>query len=273
MKDYECHVYITSIKANKSGGTLIEWALSYDMQDPPPYRFTIQLGSTESNASSDWQTVGHTSDSFFFIDPTPRHDTIASDPVYRIILNTQCGEYIGAPLSSSRYMNNRQWKLASEIIRKELLRHSSFASKEGYLLFRKRFGLKCAQCTDKYTGEILKPDCISCYGTGISGGYHPPMPAQFADMDLIQKRFYISPSGDQSGLGTVISPTTKARFVGYPSIRSYDVWIDKNSDDRYYIHTVADAARVGNSVVVQIAELRLAHPNDIIHKFNLEIDE
>lgn len=38
-----------------------------------------------------------------------------------------------------------------------------------------RWGTKCAECVDLYSGEIMRGECLRCYGTGFTPGYMTPV--------------------------------------------------------------------------------------------------
>lgn len=40
---------------------------------------------------------------------------------------------------------------------------------------RMHWGPRCTQCYDKYTKEIVRANCLLCFGTGFMPGYHTPV--------------------------------------------------------------------------------------------------
>lgn len=40
---------------------------------------------------------------------------------------------------------------------------------------RMHWGPRCTQCYDKYTKDVVRANCLVCYGTGFSPGYHKPI--------------------------------------------------------------------------------------------------
>lgn len=254
---------VVIINALAEGGTRVEWDLEASFQDPLPYEFQLQVGSSGNQEADDWINVGASvEDSFFALDPTKRSFGKVSDVHYRVVLTAPTGVYLSAPTHISTWINHYQWRIAKNILRREKLRHRMFTSMDGYLLLRRRYGPICPECTDPYTKEITKTNCLECYGTGLDGGYFDAMPAQFADMGLRQTREHLDPAR-----GTAKDISQTGRFLGYPRLRSYDVWINKYSDERYYLHSVAEGARVGNIPVVQLVEMRLIAFSDVVYKF------
>ena len=247
-----------------NGGTRIQWDLVDGFNDPTPFVFQLQIGTTGDPLADDWTNLGTPiTDHFFATDTTKRLYNKTLDTFYRVVLTTAVDTYISNPTNIGQWLNHYQWRMANDIVRKEELRQRMFAGQEGFLLCRRRYGAVCTECTDPVTKEILVPDCPTCFGTGIEGGYFTPIPAQYADLTLENSRESIN----MDGVGMSKPVSQKARFLGYPKLRSYDVWVNRRSDERYHLHTIEMAARIGGMHIVQMAELRLAPFTDVVYTF------
>lgn len=64
--------------------------------------------------------------------------------------------------------------------RRKMLRDEAVLLKKGNgvpvaVCKKARWGERCARCTDATTGEIIRGECLMCYGTGFVPGYHTPV--------------------------------------------------------------------------------------------------
>jgi hypothetical protein len=244
-----------------AGGTRVSWDLNPHMVDPGPYSFQLQVGHTGLTDADDWEDVGAPEiDTYYIIDDEKRTWGKTLDPHYRVKLITGVATYYSEPESCDGKLSKRDWLNAREIIRKEILRHSVLTSPEGYLLKVRRYGPRCTECTDEFTEEVSKTNCPDCYGTGFQNGYFEPMPACFADLSQPQVRDHRNPSK-----GMDKEYVISARFIGDTQLYSYDVWVNKTSGERYYLHTIKTAAHVRGVPIVYDAELRLAPFSDVIY--------
>jgi hypothetical protein len=248
-----------------NGGTRVQWEMQRHFSDAGPYTFQLQVGHTGLNTSDDWIDVGApVVDTYFTFDLNKRVWGKTPDPHYRVELTTGTGTYYSEPEKVEGRLQKRDWLTAREIIRKELLRHRVLTSPDGYLLKSRRYGPQCPSCLDQLTGEVSYTNCPDCYGTSFENGYFTPMPACFADVSLEQDRDH-----RQEDKGMDHQDVITARFIGDPSLYSYDVWVNRTSDERYYIHNVAVKGHVRGYPLIYDAELRLAPFSDIIYTFDI----
>jgi hypothetical protein len=70
---------------------------------------------------------------------------------------------------------------------------------------------------------------------------------------------------DISAAGMQKISVIQARFLGMPLIYSRDLWVNKNSDLRYIIHSIKQLAHVGGVPIITMAELRLLPADDIAY--------
>jgi hypothetical protein len=142
----------------------------------------------------------------------------------------------------------------------EKLRLVQEAGQEGYLLKRKLFGELCT-CVDSQTREILNAQHVPCYGTGFVGGYHPALDCVWVETSTVAHRSELD-----SGVlrGTINDmPRVSGRMLAIPQVYSMDVWVDKDTDFRWMIHSVRNIVEVRGVPLVVNAEMRLlpfTHP-------------
>jgi hypothetical protein len=132
------------------GGTRVMWTLHETFNDPPPWVFQLQVGSTGNQNADDWTDVGlPMENACYAIDPNQRtYGKGDQDTHYRVKLTTSRDIYFSDPEAKSGILQPRDWRLAKEIIRKEKLRHR-YANQDGFLLKRRNLGIDCPVCLDK----------------------------------------------------------------------------------------------------------------------------
>lgn len=248
------------------GGSRVTWVLNRHFIDPAPYSFQLQFGRVGTNLADDWIDVGGpVTGTDHAFDADKRLFGKEVDAFYRVELTTNNGIYYSQPEQAQGVLGVRDWLLVREMVRKELLRHSVFTSVTGYLLKARRYGPACTHCTDLYTKEISQSNCTTCYGTGFLAGYYDPIPATYADIGV-----GANVTNRDGQHGTVKQDMRKARFVGDPQLYTYDVWINKYSDERYYIREVETQAQHRGINVVFSVELKLAPYTDIIYTLPIQ---
>lgn len=252
----------------RAGDTRIEWQLKSNFSDTGPYVFQIQVGRTGLPDADDWENVGATvTNGFFGLDPSVRLYGKFPWTHYRIKLVTANNTYYSVPQPALGNLSKLDWNRAREIIRMETVRLQRGTGKDGYLLKRRLFGEPCS-CIDKQTKEILKPHHLECYGTGIVGGYFEPYPCVFVELDNIKHRSHLDAG---AGRGTIDDDTrVTGRMLNIPQIFSYDVWVDKDTDNRWLFHTINSVGEVRSLPIILKVEMRklpYSHP-----VYNIRID-
>ncbi len=249
------------------GGARIAWEINRHFVDDGPYTFTVQVGHTTLDDSDDWEDIGGSVvDTYYDIDTSKRIFGKTLDVHYRVKLVSGEGSYTSAAVNCYGHLDKRDWLLAKELFRLENLRHQKFTSPSGFLIKARRYGPICEECTDVLTEEVSKTNCADCYGTGFLNGYFTPLSAQYADVSNDSGREHL----DNQGLGTVTQHNIRGRFLGITQIYSYDVWVNADSDERYYMHEIKTEAQLRGVPIVYSAELRLAPYSDIIYTLPIE---
>jgi hypothetical protein len=130
------------------------------------------------------------------------------------------------------------------------------------LLKRRLYGTAC-ECVDSMTGETRIPDCPICYGTGIVGGYFAPYPCFYVEFSRKKIRSHVSDIGTTND-----GPVVAGRMLNTPQIHSYDVWVDRGSDQRWIIHKIESEIEIrGIPIILHPVEMRMAPFSHIIYSF------
>lgn len=238
-----------------TGGTKVEWGLHRLFADPEPHTFQLQ-GATGPVAGADWQNVGlPAANVFFLLDDEQRLYGMTDDWYYRVVLTTPVRAYTSKALSSQENLDFRDWRLASEMVRKERLRLHGYTGTDGLLLKRKRLGTRCPECTDPLTGEVNNSNCETCQGTGLTAGYFAAVPAYF-ELPPSQSDEQLDNLQAAGHVNNVVYPGV--RVLGEPQLDVYDVLVDEKAGCRYVVRSVQEAALVrGYPVVTTLTARRL----------------
>jgi hypothetical protein len=224
----------------------------------------LQVGSTGNPLADDWVDVGlPVTDTYFMEDPEQRLFGMAAWTHYRVQLTSGLGIYASPPQLIWGTMDKRDLQTAKGLMRQVDLRMRQKAGTEGYLLKRRLYGTPCV-CSDPMTDETRVPSCPICYGTGIEGGYFAPFPCFYVEFtDSKAFRSHVSEQGTQND-----GPVCAGRMLNTPQIHGYDVWVDRGSDQRWFIHRIKAETEIrGIPIILHPVELRMAPFSHIIYSF------
>lgn len=248
------------------GGTRVEWFMHPDFLDPLPHTFQLQVNHSSAPTADDWEDVGPEAvNTWFLVDDQQRVHGTAQWTHYRIKLTTDVGTYYSKLAPSLGVWDFLQWRRAQAIIRAELkVMQFGHGGQDGYLVKRRVSGVPC-RCLDVLTDEVRNAQCPLCYGVGWTGGYYEAIDCLWALISEDPEHARIEPDGPRGQSGSIVA---KARMLATPQLNELDVWVDKNSDMRYFVHTIKSAVEIrGVPIVYDPVELRLAPFTDQIYQF------
>jgi len=239
-----------------AGPTRILWTLMDGFTDPGPLEFQLQVGTTNSNDSDDWEDVGlPVIDQYSAIDDEQRVWGKTNYTHYRVQLTTPVGVYLSAPESGMGILDRRSWRLARDMARskKQAMRIGD-AGQRGFLLKRRWTGENCPVCLDYQTHEVRNPQCETCYGTGKRCGYYYPMSCIWAELSPRAKRTALD---NGQSRGTVNDVVVQAVMLMVDLLDEEDIWVSEKTDDRYFVHQVSHISEMRGVPIVANVELRL----------------
>lgn len=242
------------------------WELVPSFNDQRPLVFQLQVGTTANNDADDWQDVGlPVTDQYFAVDGEKRVFGKSNWTYYRVKLTTPQGSYVSDPTGLWGTLRPHDWRLAREITRKELVAHRG-ASQQGYLMKRRITGIRCKVCLDRMTREVRNPACPSCYGTGFECGYYYPIGCSWANISPRSRHTELD--GGQ-GRGTIDDIVVRARMTLTDLLMEEDLWVNKVTDDRYYVHKIDHVAEWRGVPLVGSVELRPVPFSSIIYDIQI----
>jgi len=252
-----------TVESKIEGGTRVSWELSSHFHDPQPHTFQLQVGRTANQNADDWESVGGTvEDEFFAIDDTKRVYGGTQWTHYRVILQTALGTYYSRAERAGSNLDKRDFRIVRTMINGFRI-GMRYGASLGYLLKRRVAGEEC-DCVDYQTHEVRNPEHLRCYGTGIVDGYFSPMDCVYAKFEPVSRHEEVD--GGQ-GRGTINDVVVQAIMLSLPFMNENDVWVDKNSGDRWIVHRISNQTEYKGVPLISAVELRLAKYSDIIYQF------
>lgn len=246
------------------GGARIMWELLPTFTDPRPLTFRLQVGSTANPDADDWADVGlPVVDQYFAVDPEQRVWGKSNWTHYRVLLTTARGSYYSDPVGGMGTLAWRDWCLARSMVhsRRVAYRYGP-GGQLGYLLKRRWTGQPCTRCLDRQTKEVRDPACPNCYGTGFECGYFYPMSCVWAELSPRSHRTELDAGQNR---GTVDDIVVQADMLMTELLGEDDVWVNRRTDDRYYVHRVAHNSEVRGVPIAANVELRLVPFSSVIY--------
>lgn len=248
------------------GGSIIYWEMDSGLVDPGPWNFQAEWGRTVNGPWTDVSFVPVV-DTYYTVDPQAHLWGKQIDLYYRVRVTTGTHRtFYSMPARADGGLPAHDWAVAREIIRKEYLNFmKNPGGTRGCLLKRRNWGDRCLKCTDHDTGEITEPRCYDCFGTGIVGGYYPPL--EFWTLWQSPRQQRLS-RDDQAGM--TANKQMVVRAICYPYVESGDVWVSADNDRRWIVNSYQEVAIMRTRPLILNLELRLAEATDILYDFPLE---
>ena len=243
-------------------GVVVTWVLDELFPcDRRPLLHTILVGDSPT---AHFQKLGTVEDGTEYLDTQKRTLTKALDVWYAVMTVDQLdNKFYTPPQRVGSVWRKREWLIAREAVRQAKVRLiNRRGGTRGFLLRRRANGTPCRTCTDPDTGKITLPDCPACYGTGITGGYYPPIEC-YVDPSPEQLLIKLDPSQ-----GLISAKTSVWGVLAYPPFHPNDYWVDANSGLRYRIgEQVATTAHIENIPIFQQVQAEAEHLKHVIYTY------
>jgi len=242
------------------GRTTAFWSVDSDFDEASPWTFDLQFAEA---GEDEWTTVDSVDDEYSLVDTTRREYGAISESFYRVKLtSTDGGIYYSLPTNIPQNWTLRDLRIAEEIKRKEEILYSDrYSGLTFWILIRRNWGTVCDDCTDPISGEIKTSQCLSCFGTGIEGGYFRPY--ETTGMIIGEANAI-----EQTGLGTGFTSQMVIRYCPLPTVMERDVIILSGFGTRFYVDRVETVAHIKGLPIIQHVTIKAAPVSDIIHDLN-----
>lgn len=249
------------------GGTKVMWELLPTFTDPNPLTFQLQVGTTADNNADDWTNVGGPiTNAYVAYDATQRVFGKTNWAYYRILLTSPKDRYVSSPVDVRGTLSKRDWLKVRNLARRKLTTFRMGEAQEGYLLKRRVTGQRCLTCLDFITEEPRQStDCPECFGTTFSCGYFYPTDCVWAKLSPKNEHVTL----DTQMRGTINDQMVRAQMLLNDLLIEDDVWVNKFTDDRYYIHSVQHTTEIRGVPVLGQVELRLIPYSSRIYQIEI----
>lgn len=252
----------------RHGASLISWSLRKGLRLDEPQIFQLQVGRTASSDSDNWVNVGLPIEGVFAAwDDQQRSFGRRPGAHYRVVLAAGTTLYYSRPVSVLGNLDAYWARIYGQIAFLELLRLKNHAGSKGTLLKRRNAGQRCF-CVDPHTEESYDPNCRECYGTGWKGGYYAPVDCVW--MELGGWGSAMNQNIEATGTNDPAYDSITGRMLAIPMADVYDVWIDSQTDLRYYIRQIRYVASVHSMPLVAQVVLSLLPMDHVIYDYPVE---
>jgi len=240
-------------------GFSYRWDVAGSFSDPGPWTFHVESGPA---VDGPWERISPALvNQYSWADTETR--VVGKDAVlyFRVSLVTPKGTYASHVMMPYGDLGRREYLIAREIMRKELLVAKQNNGVPVQLWTVSTYGPKCTHCIDPVSGNVTNSKCPFCFGTGRDPGYHGP----YAAWGTFSSAKHTVQSS-QSGSGVVAPADFSIRMIGSPQVKKNDVVIDVTQDKRYYVDLVDVTAELRRVPIVQVLTVHEAPVSDIAYR-------
>jgi len=252
-----------------ASGVYLSWDIFEDIFNinDPPFIFTVLRGTEFTEDPAAFTEVSPPLENIYtYTDTTGISIGKWVNYFYMIKLATSLKVVYSSPTAPFGGVSDKQRNIVKAAIRRAHVSARHMPTMPCILLKRRYTGTVCS-CRDPITKEVLNPDCATCYGTGIVGGYYQ----EGSEKTILTTTPLNSlPAFDTSvKTGSMTQSKMVAKFAGLPPIRRGDVFVNTPTNRRFYVTGSQVSAEVQGFPVIQDMELQLADYKDIIYSFSL----
>lgn len=179
---------------------------------------------------------------------------------YYYIVRAASKSKVGFRDSAAFILEHDPDDIALELVRKKNLYLQVKSGIAAGVLLKKTWGARCARCFSTEKQLATDPDCISCYGTGFSGGFMNPCYIPI---------LWNPPIKVLLSAGVQLSPrSTYAECANAPVLSPDDVLVDRTLNQRYRIDKVTQSTRRGH-LISQIVTLDPIDDHSIVYTIEI----
>ncbi len=238
----------------------VYWEIDPTTEDIQQYQFYVERSEAEAGP---WDVIaGPLIDQYYIRDNAVHSITTNARTLYYRIRAVH--------LPTSRVLYSATFDregpanlVATEMIRLERVLFEEFSGVRCWLFPRRTFGQRCPSCYDSVLGKTIDTRCVTCWGTGFSGGYHYPT-AIWAQVDA-------SPESEQVSVEDHRRvQMAQMRCGPNPGIKPLDLIID-HQNRRYRVVEAGGTSLSGVSVRLEL-KLALIQKGSIEDKIPLKVD-
>ena len=232
----------------------LSWEFSPGIEVPEDALLSVEY----SRAGGTWQTlVEGLPLCYCYIDKRVTNRNKYNNDYYRIRLDSADQQYYSDPQQAGISLSYPYSSQASNLIRlaqKEMKE----TGRTGYLMKKIVYGQKCPICKQFEDDAPVNEHCPCCLGTGFKGGYYRAFP-----MNILQAGQSRMQGVQQHG--ATHSVILQAKCTAWPIIELGDVWVDDNTNERFYIQGADVASKFKHVPLIYNLKMHLIEQSDVLH--------
>ena len=244
------------------GGAEVSWVPKLDLPWPEPWTFRVDMSYSPAATWTTLTTVASTN--WTWLDVTQYKYDFMTKVWYRVVLvDGDGGVHASDPAQIGTYLDRRDWLLAKESCRRAQQRMRLRTGREGHIYKKMDWGELCEDCGDTITGQETNSQCPTCFGTGLVGGYHPPISAwvEMNNEDL-------STADDQFSIRYRLKHPVQA--INFPKIMPNDLWRDLRSGKIWVVQDpVVSASSMRGLSLITAFQLQPVGVGDVVYQLAL----
>ena len=160
------------INPNYTSGFVVSWEMNPLFNGAYPWIFKVEMAPTPDG---EWVPVSpQLVNVFMWAGSSPIKVGKSAVLYFRVKLHTGEGDFVSPVVQPYGDMTKREFLLARDIMRREVLAASKLSGVQAKVLLTTNWGEKCHKCTDPITGRVRDSSCKTCLGTGYAHPYHGP---------------------------------------------------------------------------------------------------
>jgi hypothetical protein len=147
-------------------------------------------------------------------------------------------------------LDGKQRLLKRKILRDEGMTFKKLNGVEIAVVKRMHWGPRCTKCYDKFTKEVIRGSCTTCYGTGFTPGY-------FAPIVTLGRRGTLPAAKQVSPQGVAEFRPTQVTILDIPKIEPDDILVFLKDNRRFIVKVVlqTELKTVGVHQKLEVSEL------------------
>lgn len=241
----------------------------YDLQweiedtEESPYDYTFRVERAEGPMGP-WDAISpEFSDRYLFRDSLVNTGYRHRSYWYRVKVTKKSD-------SSVKYSERATAAAEADLIAKEVRRQvnvllEEFVGRRCYLFPVRTFGQRCSSCFDVLSGQRLKSQCLDCYDTTYTRGYHDPIAV------MVQ----FDPGGKHVETNVPYMETTQgntvARMIDFPPCKPRDIIVEAGENNRWRVERTSTTQRL-RATLHQELTLHAVPMTDIEFKLPINVD-
>ena len=238
-------------------GFVYTWEIAQNVMDKGPWTYVVEEAPT---ADGPWTPVSPVLTSNSWIETQRRLINKNMVLFFRVKLKTASSTYYSPPREPYFTLNRREFLIARDIMRREVLHAKTLAGGLAKIWLRSTFGPRCVKCKDPVTDDVLNTACPVCYGTGRNPGFYGPFDIWFVPTPTSRDTI-MAPDGT----GTREPVVNTFKTIGFPHVKDGDILVDTTTGKRYYTDQVAQAVELRGYPLVQQIEGREIPVSDPVY--------